>query len=175
MKAHIRINALAAVLASLLGCDRQTAISPPTVRLGDSLCNHCNMIISDERWATATMVEGPRGSEPRLFDDFNCQVNFEVAHPDLTIMTRWSHDYVTREWLRTEHAQFLISTELRTPMGSMMGAFRMTSDAETIKTELTGEVMTFDDAWKHLKFIGTHDQADQIELDSTGPEQHNES
>lgn len=147
--------ALAAALACITGCDEPSADTPPSVRLGDSVCVECNMIISDERWATATVVESPRGAEPLLFDDFNCQVNHEVAHPELHILARWSHDHTTSEWIRTEQATFLISPGLRTPMGSKIAAFATPAGANAAKDELTGDVMTFDTAWKRLDSAGT--------------------
>jgi nitrous oxide reductase accessory protein NosL len=141
-------------LSLLSGCDNQVSGGPPTVRLGDSVCVQCNMIISDERWATATMVEGPRGPEARLFDDFNCQVNYEVENPDVPILARWSRSHATREWVRTEDAHFLISPNLRTPMASKVAAFASLSEADEANAELTGDVVSFEAAWRHLGFAG---------------------
>jgi len=127
------------------------------------------MIISDERWATATMVEGPRGPEARLFDDFNCQVNFEVENPDATILARWSRSHATREWIRTEGAHFLISPNLRTPMASHIAAFASHAEAYRAQQELTGDVVAFDVAWKRLGFAGACCHAEGP--DATGDEQ----
>ncbi len=154
MTRTIPVVSLSIALASLLGCDKQAADGPPSVRLGDSVCVQCNMIISDERWATATMVEGPRGPEARLFDDFNCQVNFEVEHPESTILARWSHDHGTREWISTESAHFLMSPSLRTPMGSQIAAYASLDEANEAETELSGDVVAFEVAWKRLGFAG---------------------
>ncbi len=152
MKRSCFAFALLSALTLLYGCDNQVADGPPAVRLGDSVCAQCNMIISDERWATATMVEGPRGPEARLFDDFNCQVNYEMKNPELTILTRWSCSHATREWIRTEEAHFLLSPNLRTPMASKVAAFASPAEASAAHAEFTGEVVSFEDAWKHLGF-----------------------
>ncbi|HHN79148.1 MAG TPA: hypothetical protein ENK11_10830 [Phycisphaerales bacterium] len=138
-----------ALLAPLGGCGEQPADTPPKVLLGDSVCDYCNMILSDERWATATIVQGPRGPEARLFDDFNCQVYYETEHPDLVILDRWSHDYTTREWLKTSGAFFLLAPELRSPMGSNAAAFA--TEAEAARAEMKGEVVPFDEAWRRLR------------------------
>lgn len=145
---------LMVALAFLSGCDNQVSEGPPTVRLGDSVCVQCNMIISDERWATATMVEGPRGPEARLFDDFNCQVNYEMENRDVPILARWSRSHATREWVRTEDAHFLISPNLRTPMASKVAAFESLTEADAAKAELTGDVVNFESAWEHLGSVG---------------------
>ncbi len=137
-------------LAPLGGCGEQPADAPPKVLLGDSVCDYCNMILSDDRWATATIVQGPRGPEARLFDDFNCQVNYETDHPDLVILDRWSHDYTTHEWLKTSEAFFLLAPELRSPMGSNVAAFATKAGAEAARAEMQGEVVPFDEAWRRL-------------------------
>ena len=154
MNRDVSILALSLVLIAVSGCSEQAADGPPTVRLDDSVCDQCNMIISDERWSTATIIEGDRGPEPRIFDDFNCQANYEGEHPDLTILARWSHSYSTREWLSTEKAVFLISPDLRSPMGSNIAAFASESEAETTKADFTGDIMTFDAAWQRLGITG---------------------
>ncbi len=140
----------AGVMLPLSGCGEQPADAPPEVLLGESVCDHCNMIISDARWATATIVEGPRGAEPRLFDDFNCQANYEAGHPDIVILGRWSHDYITHEWLKTEGAFFLIGPGVRSPMGSNAAAFTSEAEAEAAREKVHGEVFSFEQAWERL-------------------------
>lgn len=139
------------VLLPLAGCGEQPADAPPKVLLGESVCDYCNMILSDDRWATATIIRGARGPEARLFDDFNCQVNYETEHPDLVILDRWSHDYTKHEWLETSEAFFLLTPALRSPMGSNAAAFATEAEAEAARSEMSGEVMPFDKAWKRLR------------------------
>ncbi|MEZ6243691.1 MAG: nitrous oxide reductase accessory protein NosL [Phycisphaerales bacterium] len=172
MRRLIPVVAAATSFALIAGCEEQSAEAPPTIRLGDSVCDQCNMIISDERWATATIIDGPRGPEPRLFDDFNCQVNHEVEHPDLEILARWSHSHATGEWVRTEDASFLMSPNLHTPMGSKVAAFASPSELEAARQELTGDTMTFDVAWKRLGFAGACCSADEAE--SSHPKQEHD-
>lgn len=132
------------------GCGPEDADGPPAIRLGESVCDECGMILSEERFATATIIEGPRGPEPRLFDDFNCQFNYEAVHPDLGVIARWSHDYETSEWLPTNRACFLRSPGLRTPMASQTAAFATEVAANSARDELGGVVMTFEALRQHL-------------------------
>jgi len=150
MNSPVRIALFLVLLVSLAGCGGEVGDGPPVVRLGETVCDQCNMIISDERWATATIVDGPRGPEARLFDDFNCQVAHEAEHPDQKVHARWSHSHATNEWQRTEEATFLSSPSLRTPMGSGFAAFGSRAEAEAAQAELTGDVMSFDAAWTRL-------------------------
>jgi nitrous oxide reductase accessory protein NosL len=135
---------------SLAGCAEQSTDAPPPIHLGDSVCDECNMIISDARWATATIVAGPRGPEARLFDDFNCQVNYETQHADDQIVARWSHAFASGEWLKTEDAHFLMAVGLRTPMGSKTAAFSSLADAEAAAAQTPGEIVPFREAWARL-------------------------
>lgn len=149
----------ASVLLSPFGCGRVNQDGPPTLLLGDTVCDECGMIVSDERFATATTTQGVRGPEPRMFDDFNCQKNFERANPGLAILERWSHDYMTMEWGPTEDMCFLRSRGLRTPMGSGAAAFLDQADAEGALLVLVkdqgagspadsvGQVIGFADYW----------------------------
>lgn len=147
---YAMLLACAFVLGTVAGCGRQSADEPPSVRIGDTLCDQCNMIISDERWATATIVNGPRGPEPRLFDDFNCQVNYEVEHEDEAIVTRWSRSHSSGEWLKTKDAVFLMAPLIRSPMGSHAAAFATAADAEAASIQTPGDILSFADAWKRL-------------------------
>lgn len=144
------------VLLNAPGCGRVDAAGPPTIVLGDTVCDECGMIVSDARFATATVVEGPRGAEARAFDDFNCQINYERAHPAEPVTARWSHDYLSTAWMPTEDASFLRSPGLRTPMGSGVAAFADRADADRTRRALAGdepadtpggEIMGFEAYW----------------------------
>ncbi|MFI4898829.1 MAG: hypothetical protein ACIARR_13525 [Phycisphaerales bacterium JB059] len=150
MKPIIRLLPAALLMFTLSGCDGPAADGPPDIRIGDSVCAECNMIISDRRWATATIIDGPRGPDPLLFDDFNCQVNHESEHPGLVILARWAHDHTTGDPLRAEDAVFLMSPNLRTPMASKVAAFTSSEEVNAAQAELTGDVMDFEAAWGRL-------------------------
>ena len=132
-------------LVSLAGCASESVDGPPEVRYGESVCDACGMILSDERYATATMVEGDRGPEPKLFDDFNCQQGFETKDPAPEVVSRWVHDHETLEWLSASAAYYVRSSNLRTPMASGMAAFATREGAQKLAAETDGEVLTFDE------------------------------
>ncbi len=129
------------------GCGSESDAGPPTIRYDDSICDECGMIISDERFATATIIQGDRGNEPMIFDDFNCQIIFENKHTDLTITGRWSNDYSSKEWLETQNAWFVKSPNLRTPMASNMAAFASKEEAQSFAKTIDGDTVDFQSAW----------------------------
>ncbi len=132
---------------ALLGCRGNTQDGPPSIRYGDSVCIECGMIISDERFATSTVIVGDRGNEPLLFDDFNCQMIFESKHDELVIVNRWCHDHATGEWLSMANAWFVKSNQLRTPMASHIAAFATRGQAEAFAEPIEGALMDFDTLW----------------------------
>jgi copper chaperone NosL len=126
------------------GCGGAEDAGPPTVRYGHDLCAECNMILSDERFAASTVVQGPRGRTALLFDDYNCQANHAAKHPDLVVLERWAHDHATRAWIPAEHAFFVHSEQIRSPMASRLAAFAEASDAQAAAAELDGRVLGFE-------------------------------
>ena len=148
IRSSLALACVVVVALVLSGCGSEANNGPPTVRYGDSICVECGMILSDERFATATIIEGDRGDEPLLFDDFNCQMIFESKHSDLIIVDRWSHDYGTIEWIHTADAWFVRSDQLQTPMASHIAAFDGQVEAEEFAKTLEGEVVDFESVWK---------------------------
>lgn len=136
--------ALAAAGLAFQGCADESASGPPAVHLGDSICAECGMIISDARFATATIVTDDRGAVPLLFDDLNCQANYESNHLDRPIVARWSHDYDSGEWFAMEGGFFLRSPNIESPMASHLAAFRTRDAAEAAKQRFGGDVLGFD-------------------------------
>ncbi len=155
MRRLITIASFSVCVLTLGACDDRATDGPPDLRLGEDVCVQCNMIISDRRWATATIVEGPRGPEPRLFDDFNCQVRYEVKNDKEVVVHRWSHDHGTSQWLPTGEATFIMADKLRTPMGSRVAAFASPEAAAEAARAESGEVLTFDVVWKRLGYSGS--------------------
>ena len=139
-----------ALTLCLAGCSDDDPAGPPAVHLGDSICDQCGMIISDERFAAATIVKGARGPEALLFDDFNCQHGYEADHADLAVERRWVHDHDDARWLPAADATFLASPRLHTPMASGVAAFRSDAAARRARDTLGGELLALDALRRHL-------------------------
>jgi len=133
---------LAATLVSLAGCSRKTALEPPKVRYGEDPCIHCGMIISDERYAAASLVELPgEGIVPRLYDDIGDLIDYEREKPGEAVVKRFVHDAATKAWIDADAAVFTHSPELRTPMVSGIAAFSTRAAAEAFLKDNPGEIV----------------------------------
>jgi len=133
---------------NLVACNRDTSDGPPNVILDDSVCAECGMILSDERFVTASILKSDDELKPVVFDDFNCQLNFEQKHLDLVIIKRWSHSYTDSTWVDTAAGWFVQSPQIRSPMASNFAFFEHQSDAAEFATLKEGEVMSFDAVWQ---------------------------
>lgn len=132
------------VPAFLSSCNRELDDGPPSFILGDSACIECGMIVSDERFATSTIIMGDRGREALMFDDFNCQINFERKLPELEIVKRWSHDYSSSEWFETALGWFVESPEIHTPMASSLAFFQSRDAADQFSETVNGSTITIE-------------------------------
>ncbi len=150
MKLARTLGTLCVLLAGavLPGCTEVDPTAPPEVTYGVSVCADCGMIISDERYATALVVEDERGRPLTwLFDDAGDQIIYERENETGTVLARWVHDQQTHAWLRAESAWYIRVKSLPTPMASGIAAFAQKADAERMAAELEGVVLTFEDLW----------------------------
>jgi copper chaperone NosL len=139
----------AAILLTLIpSCGRTDSDGPPSIMFGDSICHECGMIISDDRFATSTIIVNDRGHQPLLFDDFNCQIIYEHKITELEIVNRWSHEYLQSKWIETRTGWFVHSEQIRSPMASGLAIFETRPEAETFAKTLGAEVLDPESAWQ---------------------------
>jgi copper chaperone NosL len=135
---------MGAVLAIVLGgCGaKEPPLAPPEIVYGEDVCDQCGMIISEERFAAATLVEADGTVEPRRFDDIGELMDYAGAHPELTVVRWYVHDYDTLEWLEGPAATYVRAADLRTPMGYGLAAFGDPARAAQFSAERSGEILS---------------------------------
>lgn len=141
-----------ALIAVLAGCAQGVTVpAPPEIRYGEDVCVGCNMIISDERYASAYAYEIETGRFESLpFDDIGGMVGYAKKHPDHNVVRWWVHDYNTKEWIDATTAFYMASDDLQTPMGFGVAAFAQQADAEAFAAELGGVVLAWEEAREHM-------------------------
>ncbi len=107
--------ALALLLVALAACGGGAdTTQPPEILYGQDVCDECDMIISEEKYAAAYWTaEG----EARRFDDVGEMLVFMARNPEATASV-WVHDVHSAAWLPAEEAWFVMNSGLRTPMGT---------------------------------------------------------
>lgn len=131
--------ALALLFTALTACRSAVDLdSPPDIRYGEDVCDHCGMIISEARFAAGYITaEG----ETRRFDDIGNMVAYHLEMgEDVTVF--WVHDYETAVWLRADEAILAYVEGLITPMGSGLVAFT-NPDAAAEAVAAGGDLMDF--------------------------------
>jgi copper chaperone NosL len=116
---------------------------PPEIVYGEDVCDQCGMIISDPRFAAATIVDTGR-LEARRFDDISDMFAYHRTHHDLPVRSWWVHDYETEEWLDAVEAIYVRSPEIRSPMAGGVVAFATEAQATAFATTVGGEILGFD-------------------------------
>lgn len=142
------------VLVMLIGmsCGRTDPLGPPSIVLDQSACAECGMIVSDERYACASIVQDEsRGPVALVFDDINCLVGHEVntrERPE--VLARWVHDHGTLGWVAADQAHFVWAKELNTPMMSHIAAFADADAADAFREQIGGDAMSLAEVRDHF-------------------------
>lgn len=125
---------------------------PPEIVYGEDVCARCGMIISDDRFAAALVVEKSANDyEQLLFDDAGEMFAFVTEHNNQSKIVSWFvHDYSSRDWLDATAAWFVVADSLHTPMGFGIAAFAQELEAQRLAQEWGGEVLSFAQAAEQM-------------------------
>ena len=121
----------------LSGCGRNLD-EPPKVRLGEEVCAHCGMIISDQRFSCAITL---KNGEVKKYDDFGCLLR---DYDETEAHKVWVHKYDGEGWLDAKTAWFVQSKLIASPMASGIAALDSEEAARKLAGEVKGEVKRFD-------------------------------
>jgi copper chaperone NosL len=119
-----------------------TEPQPPEIHYNEDVCDACGMLISDARFAAATVEDD---GTARKFDDIGDLVAFYAAFHDVKVKAYFVHDYPSEKWLRAEAALFIVSPQIQTPMAHGIAAYADRVAAEAAALKYGVKVMTFDE------------------------------
>jgi copper chaperone NosL len=130
-------------LLLLTACAAQeTGPQPPNIVFGQDICDECAMLISDGRFAAATLdLKG----DAHKFDDIGGMLMYHMDHPESQVKAYFVHDYYTQTWLRGETAFYVRSEEVNTPMHDGIAAFANRATAQEFATKVKGTVYELDE------------------------------
>jgi copper chaperone NosL len=125
---------------TMAGCSSGSDVTgPPDIRYGVDVCDHCNMIINEPRFAAAYYSEA---GETRRFDDIGEMFLYADESGEM-VRSYWVHDFQTEEWQEADGATFVYNPNLMTPMGWGITAFARESDAQTYHDEHGGAILSY--------------------------------
>ncbi|MGL4649784.1 MAG: nitrous oxide reductase accessory protein NosL [Caldilineaceae bacterium] len=147
---------LALLLFAMAGCALGSATAAPAeIRYGEDLCADCGMIINEPRFAVSYAWEiEPNRYESVAFDDMGDLVNHLKANQERVLAGIWAHDFYSEEWIDAEAAFYVVSPDIRSPMGHGVAAFN--SEAPAAELAASFGVAVLD--WDHMRIeILSHD------------------
>jgi copper chaperone NosL len=133
----LKFTVLAAFAA---GCSAK-ASGPPEIVVDRTACSHCTMLVSEVAYAAA--YEAP-GARARVFDDIGCMLEAmrrESLHSGASGLRVWFHDAEDSKWIEEGSAVFVVSSEIRTPMGGGIVAYRDSARAGQVAAKHQGRVV----------------------------------
>jgi copper chaperone NosL len=113
---------------------------PPEIVVDRSACSHCTMLVSEVAYAAGYQVPG---EEARVFDDIGCMLEAmrRVGLRGDRGMRAWFHDAGDRKWIEENAAVFVVGSNIRTPMGGGIVAYRDAARAEAAAAQHHGDVV----------------------------------
>lgn len=143
-----RAAAIFLALASLTlgGCGRTELSGPPELRAGRDECAECGMLIIDDRFACALLIDRSGRREHALYDDLGCMLDDQAdPDPDTRVLEGFVRDHATRAWIPSGVAIVLRADPeaLHSPMGSGLAAFADQAAAERARLEYGGGITDY--------------------------------
>ncbi len=138
----LTLGCLLAAAAFFAACGAKNDIGAPEIYYGQDVCEECSMIISDAKFAAATLdLKG----NAHKFDDIGGMLIFHMDHPELQVRAYFVHDYNTGAWLRGEEAFYVRAVLPDAPMGDGIVAFAERAAAENFAARVQGQFFKFDE------------------------------
>ena len=122
-------------------------VSPKAIDYGHDACHFCKMTIVDKIHGTEIVT---KKGKIYKFDATECMIHFLEDIDQSTIKMFLTNHYSEPETLiDATHATFLISKNIPSPMGAFITAFEQKADAETVQSEKSGTLYTWEELLKH--------------------------
>ena len=135
----MRLTLVALALLSV-SCSA-TRLGPPEIVVDRTACSHCTMLVSEVAYAAAYEAQG---AGARVFDDIGCMLEAmrrEGLHSGGSGLRIWFRDAGDGNWIEEGSAVFVLSSEIRTPMGGGIVAYRDGARAGQVAATRQGRVV----------------------------------
>lgn len=118
----------------------ETLTGDPRIAYGKEPCAHCNMIISDDRFAAAIRAST---TAERHFDDVGCMVVQSRKDPPAPGAAYYVRDFAGDVWLDAPSASYVMSPGIKSPMSYDVAAFGSPVAASGFAQARAGQASTW--------------------------------
>lgn len=135
---RIILTILALTLISCAG-------GPQKINIGKDQCHFCKMTIMSQNFSCQTVTKKGRVYK---YDDLKCQMmdaHRRASAEDAFYVTNFLNE---NEFIQHKNAQFVHSTNLKSPMAGNVAAVLTHAEAEVLIAEKKGELIKIEDAFK---------------------------
>src|SRR5690606_5587806 len=142
MKQFIFLGIISLLLSS---CN----VSPQPVNYGSDACHYCDMTIVAPQHASQMVTSKGKAYK---YDAIECMVHSlqdEFKDTEMAYILVADFDR-PGELINASDAGYLVSEEIKSPMGENLSAFNGKEAAEKAKEKFTGKVFTWEEIKKHL-------------------------
>jgi len=131
------------LIAGLMLSSACSQPKPGNIHYGVDACSHCQMIISDSRFASELITS--KGKVYK-FDSVECLAGYLKDNPESQKNAKlWVSDLITHDkWIPAGKAVYLHSQTIKSPMGMGFSAYETQTAADSMQTQYGGDVMNWD-------------------------------
>ncbi|HEY3430396.1 MAG TPA: nitrous oxide reductase accessory protein NosL [Cyclobacteriaceae bacterium] len=135
----MQVNILAILLFLFISCSSD----PQALQYGKDVCHTCKMTLMDKKFGSEIVT---KKGKVYKFDDLNCMINFyNSGYEEIeNIEHRLVIDFANPEKLiDTQHAFFVKTDQIRTPMASEVAAFSSEDDYKKFNKKWKGVLLSW--------------------------------
>ena len=128
----------------LLACN----ISPQPINYGEDACHYCTMTIVDQQHASQIVTDKGKAYK---FDAIECMLNYLKENKDVKPELYLVADFMDPgQLIDATKATYLISKNIRSPMGAYLSAFQAKEAAEKTKMKYEGKLYSWEEILDHF-------------------------
>jgi len=117
-----------------------SSVPEPVQIQPEDMCSYCRMAITSKQFAAELITTDEKVFK---FDDTGCMLNFINTKNSGKIAALYVADFKSREWIPAEHAQYVSTDKVPTPMNGGFLAFQNAKDASDAVSKYEGRLLTF--------------------------------
>ncbi|MGB2691754.1 MAG: nitrous oxide reductase accessory protein NosL [Thermodesulfobacteriota bacterium] len=119
-------------------CSDKPESGPVKIYYGEDICEKCKMIISEKDFAAQYQLSN--GSTLK-FDDLGCMIHYMDGEETTSISDIYVRDYSSKEWTDGNHAYYVWTESINTPMDYGIIGFQDRNLAKELSEKENGKYL----------------------------------